>query len=369
MVPSATMQRAAHVTPRDVHVLVPHFKRRLSGVTATVVQLVPEQARRLAERGMGLATLGPGLPDEFPRVSPWSPALWRRPRNARRRVWHARRNVEMLPGIVLRDVLRMPLALMFTSAAQREHSAYTRWLIRRMDRVVATSARSQRYLHVPSTVVTHGIDCERFRPATDRATLRRELGLLPGRRYVGCFGRIRESKGTDLFVDAMIALLPGRPDWTALVTGRTTGEHAAFERSLRERIERAGLTHRIVLLGEVPAIHRWYAALDLYVAPQRWEGFGMTVLEAMASGVPVVATDVGAFPDLIVPEVGTVVPREDAEALAGAAEAFMDEPGRLEGAASAARTHVATHHALAAEAEALCAIYAETADFASSFEG
>ncbi len=65
-----------------------------------------------------------------------------RPRRHRVRVWHARRNNEMLVGLLLRSMLRMPLKLVFTSAAQRRHTAYTRWLMRRMDAVIATSTRS-----------------------------------------------------------------------------------------------------------------------------------------------------------------------------------------------------------------------------------
>ena len=342
------------------HVIAPHFKRRLSGVTTTMIQLVPEQARQLAERGFGIATIGPGLPPQLPRMRRRSLlGLWQAPVGTKRRVWHARRNIEMLPGIVLRDILRAPLALLFTSASQREHTAWTRWLIGRMDRVVATSERGRSYLRVPADVVMHGIDLDRFQPPDNRATLRRELGLLPGRRYVGCFGRIRERKGTGDFVDAMLRVLPDRPDWTAVIAGRATAEHAAFERDLRERARSARLEDRIAFVGEHADIHRWHAVLDLFVAPQRWEGFGMTPLEAMASGVPVVATDVGAFSELLTPRTGTIVPPDNVPALAEATAALMDdEEGRRE-AAAAARAHVEDRFGIGREAAALCKIYAE----------
>ncbi len=74
---------------------------------------------------------------------------------------------------------------------------------------------------------------------------------LPGRHLIGCFGRIRHQKGTDLFVDAMIALLPRYPDWTAILCGRITPEHAAFGDELKARIAAAGLSERILFLGEV----------------------------------------------------------------------------------------------------------------------
>ena len=351
---------APTVPASEAHVVAPHFKRRLSGVTTTMIQLVPEQARQMAERGLGIATLGPGLPASLPRLRPFGwLGLLRRPKGTPRRVWHARRNVEMLPGILLRDVLRAPLTLLFTSASQREHTAYTRWLIGRMDRVVATSERGRAYLRVPAEVVMHGIDLERFRPPESRATLRRELGLMPGRAYVGCFGRIRERKGTGDFVEAMIRILPERPDWTALVAGRATAEHAAYERTLREKAAEAGLAERILFVGEHADIHRWYAALDLFVAPQRWEGFGMSPLEAMASGVPVVATDVGAFSELLPdPEAG-IVPPGDVAALADRTARLMDdEAARIE-AGLIAREHVERDFAIEGEARRLCAIYAE----------
>ena len=353
----------SRIAARDLHVVVPHFKRRLSGVTTTVIQLVPLQRRILAERGLGLATIGPGLPKGLPRSrTPWPLALLRRPKGARRRVWHARRNVEMLPAIIARDVFRLPLAILFTSASQREHSAYTRWLIGRMDRVVATSERGLSYLHVPADVVMHGIDTERFAPPPDPNALareRRELGLQPGRRYVGCFGRIRERKGTGDFVEAMLRVLPERPDWIAVIAGRATPAHQDYERSLRERVKRAGMADRIVFVGEHNAIHRWHGALDLYIAPQRWEGFGMTPLEAMASGVPVVATDVGAFPELVTSETGTIVPRENVAAMADAAARFMDDDALRRQASRAARGHVEAKFALEREAGRLCAIYGE----------
>ena len=352
------------LTVREVHVLAPHFKRRLSGVTTTMIQLVPVQAPMLRAQAMELAVIGPGLPEGgMTRLrGGLLPGILRRPGDARRRVWHARRNIEMLPGIILRDVLRAPLALLFTSASQREHTRYTRWLISRMDRVVATSERGRSYLRVPADVVMHGIDTERFRPPHNVATLRRELGLMPGRNYVGCFGRIRERKGTGDFVDAMLRLLPDRPDWTALVAGRTTPEHAGFERALRERVVAGGLSDRIRFIGEHRHIERWHGALDLFVAPQRWEGFGMTPLEAMASGVPVVATDVGAFSELLTPETGLIVPPGDVDGMSAACAELMDDDARRRVMGTAARTHVSEHFPLTLEAERLNRIYVELAE-------
>jgi len=305
---------------RQVEVVAPNFKQRLSGVTSTIIQLVPLQARRL-----GIVTLGPGLPADLPKMRWWQlPGLWRRPATGRTRVWHARRNVEMAPGVLLR-ALGAPLKLVFTSAAQRNHRSFTRWLIRRMDAVIATSVRSGSFLEVPHTVVRHGIDLEAFHPARSADDAFGAAGL-PGRHAVGCFGRVRHQKGTDLFVDALIALLPENPDWTGVVCGRVTAEHAAFAEDLRQRVARAGLSDRILFLGEVPDIKVWYRRVSLYVAPSRNEGFGLTPLEAMASGTAVVASDAGAYAEMIVPgATGAVAPAGDGDALREAMRPYLSD--------------------------------------------
>jgi mannosyltransferase len=345
----------AKVDMRRVEVVAPNFKKRLSGVTSTIVQLVPLQAKRI-----GIATLGPGLPDTLPKMR-WSqvPALLRRPEGRPFRIWHARRNTEMVVGILLREVLRAPMKLVFTSAAQRHHKPFTKWLIRRMDAVVATSARSGSFLEVPHRVIMHGIDTERFHPARTSEDEFTAAGL-PGRFAVGCFGRIRHQKGTDLFVEAMVALLPEFPDWTAVVTGRVTAEHQAFAGELREKVEKAGLSDRILFLGEVPSVDQWYRRLSLYVAPSRNEGFGLTPLEAMASGTPVVASDAGAYRELIEEGVtGAVVPAGDGAALTDAIRGYIADPLICERQGAAGRKCVAQYFALEREVAAICEVYEE----------
>ncbi len=107
---------------KNVDVIALNFKRRLSGVTSTIVQLVPYQAKL----GLRIAVLGPGLPDDagLPKIGFRSLlGLWRAPKGRSHRIWHARRNNEMGFGLFLRNVLRMPLKLVFTSAALNAYVA------------------------------------------------------------------------------------------------------------------------------------------------------------------------------------------------------------------------------------------------------
>ena len=344
------------MTPERIEVIAPNLNRRLSGVTATIARLLPVQAQSI-----GIVATGAGLPSHVPciplrsviRMSGW-PC----------RVWHARRNVEMLLGLVLRHVLGKRLKLVFTSASQRNHTRYTRLLISGMDAVVATSRRSASYLRRTARVIPHGIDTGMFHPLPDRRAHRRSLGLSEN-VTIGCYGRIRHQKGTDVFVDAMLEVLPHHPGATALVMGRATERHGPFLQRLRGKVTRAGLGDRLRFLPEAPVddMPRWYQALDLLVAPQRWEGFGVTPLEAMACGVPVIATTVGAFDELVVEgETGRLIQPGDVEQMRSAVDAALASPATLPQWSLAARRHVEAGFRIEQEAAALNALYRELLD-------
>ncbi len=336
---------------KDPVVIAPNLKRRLSGVTATIARLVPLQAQWI-----DITATGPGLPDDIPHIP-----LGRLPFLSRKtlRVWHARRNTEMLLGLFLRHVLRLRLKLLFTSASQRAHTGYTKWLIGKMDAVVATSRKTAGYLDRDAQVIMHGINLKDFTPPPDKAAVRARLGL-PDGMLLGCYGRIRHQKGTDAFVDAMIDLC-GRFDYVhGVVMGRATEKHVGFLNDLKDKVSLAGLSDRILFMPEVTVdqIAEWYQALDLFIAPQRWEGFGLTPLEAMACGVPVVATDVGAFSEIVTdPSLGHVVEPGDIQALADAAGEMLNNRDSLRQSGKAARAHVEANFDINGEAQTLVTLY------------
>ncbi|MBY0559351.1 glycosyltransferase family 4 protein [Hyphomicrobium sp.] len=342
------------VSVRDLEIVAPNFTRRLSGVTSTLERILPVLARNAR-----IAALGPGLAPSTPKMSVLDlPTLWQKPAVGDYRIWHARRNIEMLAGVVLRDVLGFPLRLVFTSASQRHHTRWTRSLIARMDGLIATSSKTAMYLEHPATVIGHGINADAFHPAQNRAAARDELGL-PDLKLVGCFGRIRPGKGSDVFVDAMLRVLASRPGVGAVLVGRATFAHTDFLEGLRAKIAAAGLNERLLILPEVGTseMPRWYRALDIFVAPQRWEGFGVTPLEAMASGLPVVATTVGAFPEIVADDTGILVAPSDVEALAAATARLLDDPGRAAEMGAAGRARVATEFSIETEAGKILEVY------------
>lgn len=336
---------------KALRVVAPNLKRRLSGVTSTIIALVPLMAEN------GVVATGPGLPGHVPHIPVWRAAVMPR---SRWRVWHARRNSEMLAGLFLRRALGRRYKLLFTSAAQRDHSGYTKWLIRRMDALIATSAQAASFLEREATVILHGVDTTRFCPPASKVAAKRALNLPEDDIFLGCFGRVRANKGTDIFVDALITLCKEDRRLRGAVLGRATADNLDFQKRLEAKIRNAGLHHRIRFLGEVPDadVANWYRALDLFIAPQRKEGFGLTPLEAMACGTPSVATRVGAFEELIVPgETGLLVAPGDLEAITAAIREALSDRERLERWGKAALARAERHFPLEREAAEIMKVY------------
>src|SRR5450432_1357894 len=334
-----------------LQLIVPNLHRRYSGVTATNRMVAPKLAKMFRA-----AWLGPDVPDGIARMGTADLAkLWRR-RNFL--IWHARRNNEMIAGVALRS-LGWPLKLVFTSAAQRHHSWITRWLIRRMDAIIATSDISASFLKRDATVIPHGVDTDVYAPPADRAAAFAEAGL-PGRFAVGCFGRVRAQKGTDVFVDAMCRLLPRYPDFTAVMVGAFTPENLGFANDLKKRIEAAGLQSRIVITGElaIEEVQRWYRRLTIYAFTSRNEGFGLTLIEAMAAGAALVASRAGAA-ELVVEDgvSGVLTPPGDVDALVAALEPLMRDPASAMAMGERARARVLAKFSLDAEANRIAEVY------------
>jgi mannosyltransferase len=264
----------------------------------------------------------------------------------------------MIVGLALR-ALGWPLKLLFTSAAQRHHTWLTRWLIRNMDAVIATSPLSASYLKRDATVVMHGVDTSSYAPPADRASAFAESGL-PGRYAIGCFGRVRAQKGSDVFVEAMCRLLPRYPDFTAVIVGAVVPEQLAFANELKRKIEAAGLQSRIIITGELPIedVVRWYQRLTIYAFTSRNEGFGLTLIEAMSAGAALVAARAGAA-EVVVEDgtTGVLTPPGDADALVAALEPLMRDPASAASMGAQARQRVVDKFSLDAEANAIAAVY------------
>jgi mannosyltransferase len=335
-----------------IEAIIPNLNWRYSGVTATNQSIAPRLARI-----MRIGWLGSYRPEGVARLR-LRDLLRLRARRSLPVVWHARRNVEMEVGLLLK-FLGWPLVLIFTSAAQRRKTITTRWMLGRMDAVISPSAASASFVRQPAIVIHHGVDLARYAPAADRAADWAASGL-PGRYGIGCFGRVRAQKGTDLFVTAMCRLLPRYPDFTAVIVGETIGAHRAFAERLKAEVAAAGLSGRIHFLGALPAdeMPRWFARISIYAFTSRNEGFGLTLLEAMAAGTALVATRAGAAEIVVADKkTGLLVPAGDADALTAALESFMRDPAAAAAMGARAREQAVAEFSVDTEVARIAEVY------------
>ena len=120
-------------------VIAPNLNIKWSGVTSTIFSLLPIQCRSI-----DIVSFGFNIPSNISSISLYK--LFKIRKN-RQIIWHARRNIEMLFGIFIKFIFRINMKLIFTSAAQRNHSKYTKWLINKMDKIIATVASRKGMTH------------------------------------------------------------------------------------------------------------------------------------------------------------------------------------------------------------------------------
>lgn len=335
---------------------VTNFNPNFTGVSATASGVIGVQQGQFDLALVGEAL--PNCPDPISRSAAVA-ASKAAPNGRPFAIWHVRRNPEMRVAIWVRDVLRRPIKIVFTSAAQRFHSIYPRWLINRMDAVIATTPEAAKFVPHVRAVIPHGVDVKRFSAGTDRAADWAVLGY-GGKIGLATVGRVRPEKGTDLFVDTMIAALPDHPDAVALVVGRAAREHRGFEQGLKDRVSAAGLSERILFVGELPPekLPALMRGLSLLVAMPRYEGYGMTPLEAMASGAPFVASDAGYYRAFSGDgAAGLVVAQEDVRAAAAAVTKLLNAPARLATMSAAAIARARAEYSVEREADGISRVY------------
>jgi mannosyltransferase len=341
-------------TLEQLQVIIPNLHWRYSGVTATNRMIAPRLAKLVPA-----AWLGRDAPEGIARMSMGDLLRMRfRKRDGKPPIWHARRNNEMMAGLLLR-ALGWRLTLVFTSVGQRRHTWITRFLMARMHGIIAASDASAAYLTRRATVIYHGIDTALYSPPPDRRAAYAATGL-PGKYGIGCFGRVRRQKGTDVFVAAMCDLLPRYPDFTAVIVGPIDDQALAAD--LRRRVDAVGLTERVRFFGELPIadVPAWYRRILIYAFTSRNEGFGLTMLEAMASEAALVAARAGAAEKVVTDgDTGTLVPPGDADALVRALEPLMREPQRAAEMGKRARQRIVAEFSVDVEARRIADFYRE----------
>ena len=247
---------------------------------------------------------------------------------------------------------------MDTSPARR--IGYERALGRAVDRVVA---QSQDEVHelvrlgVPRAtivVIPSGVNLDTFAPTGPVAD------RVPGRCRVLSVGRLVERKGFQDVIRAMHLI----PDAECVIVGGPPADQLDTDpqaRRLRELAQANQVADRVRLVGAVPReeMSAWYRSADVLVAAPWYEPFGLTPLEAMACGVPVVGTAVGGLTDTVVDGLtGDLVPPRDPEALGAAVRRLLADRPRRFGYATAALDRARRRYSWTRAAQQLTTVYA-----------
>jgi glycosyltransferase involved in cell wall biosynthesis len=184
-------------------------------------------------------------------------------------------------------------------------------------------------------VVPGGIDLERFEKLPRRDAMREQFFVPHDRPILLCVGRFMRYKGFDLAIQAMERIWAQYPEADLWLAG--DGPDNA---RLVKCVLQCSRPHHVRFFGYWSAVEELYAAADVLLAPAREAGLGLSTMEALACGLPVVATDIPAMRRLIEPErTGLLVPRENPDRLAQAALRLLQEPSlALELAQNALRT-------------------------------
>ncbi|MBM3307187.1 MAG: glycosyltransferase family 4 protein [Candidatus Eisenbacteria bacterium] len=241
-------------------------------------------------------------------------------------------------------------------------AALTRAANRSLDRIIVVSEASRReyarnFRCAPEQLVAirGGVDPGRFERLPDRGAARRGLGIAPDATVVVTVGRLCEGKGQDAAVEA-VALARGRIEGLMLLLVGDGPARGRLEALARER----GVSDRVVFAGARGDIETVLASADAMILSSEAESLPLSVLEAMAAGLPVVSTDVGGISEAVVDRVtGRVVPRRDPDALADATAEVLGRPDHGAALGRAGRARVEAEFDVRQSYAKTAALYAD----------
>jgi glycosyltransferase involved in cell wall biosynthesis len=272
---------------------------------------------------------------------------------------HSRRGADLW-GLLAARTVRVPVIL-----TRRVDNPEPRWLARlrygACDRVVTISEGIRAVLAsegVPDhklCCVHSAVDAEHYRPGSDQAWFERSFDLPPDARPIGMIAQFIERKGHRTLLAAVPRILDAHPDVRFLLFGQ-----GPLRGEIEQRIAQAGLDDQVRLAGFRDDLHRVIPNLELVVHPARMEGLGVSLLQAAACSVPIVAARVGGIPEVVRDgKNGLLVPPADAAALATAVNQLLSAPDRARALGDRGREIVLSEFSIPAMVAGNLAVYGQ----------
>ncbi|HEY6045943.1 MAG TPA: glycosyltransferase family 4 protein [Pyrinomonadaceae bacterium] len=270
--------------------------------------------------------------------------------------WKLRKSVqthqiEIIHAHVARDY---PLAALAVGRSSRAQLVLTRHVLfplssvhrltkRRVTRVIAVSQAVADNLHVQNifdeaqiSIIRHGIDLSRFPARSKSASTGANRPL-----RVGMLGEISPVKGQEDFVRAAAIIAPQTNHVKFVIAGRDNSADGTYRRAIEALVHELALVDRVDLVDQVDDVPQFLSELDVFVSGARSEAFGLAIVEAMACGVPVVATMTAGAREIIEDnQTGRLVPLHDAAEMARVIGELLGDPGQRESLAANARREV-----------------------------
>ena len=231
-------------------------------------------------------------------------------------------------------------------------------LSRYIDKTIGVSLAVCKYLidnKIPENkihLIHNGIEIDRFKP-TETKEIKAEFGLRPDEYIIGTAARLTRSKGVFELIEALSMLSKKRKNIRLIIAGDGP-ERDSLELFAKD----LGVLERVIFAGLRNDIEKIYSAMDVFILPSINEPFGLAILEAMAVGKPVIATNAGGIPEIIRDEeTGLLVEPRSPKAIAEAIDRLIEEPEFLKKISQAGKKLLLTEFtsdSMAKKYEALC---------------
>lgn len=196
-------------------------------------------------------------------------------------------------------------------------------------------------------IVYAPVDTEQFSPAVDSSSFREEFRLENARPVIGMIGNLNPVKGHRYFIESAKLIKEKHKDAKFLIVGKKLENRRGYMRGLEHLVKELDLTEDVIFTGARRDIPQVLSSLDVFVLPSLYEACPMVLLEAMATGIPCVATGVGGVPEIVTHhETGLLVPPREALAMAHAVTFFLNNRGEAETMGKRGRQRVLSRFSL-----------------------